>query len=143
MLHYNGMDEKILVLDDEPLILKTIERALAKSGYAVRVAREADEFMRLLKEDPADLLLLDINLEGGRSDDLAGSIREVAPKAKVIFMSGLIPLRDDIFFLEKPFTIEDLRKLIRDVLDGTATIGNFGGISGASSAGNSTGNSEE
>ncbi|HEB01993.1 MAG TPA: response regulator [Nitrospirae bacterium] len=135
MLHYNGMNEKILVLDDEPLILKTIERALAKTGYAVRIAREAGEFMRLLEEDPADLLLLDINLEGSRSDDLAGSIRDVAPKAKVIFMSGLIPSRDDIFFLEKPFTIEDLRILIRNVLDGTVTTGN--------SAGSTAGNSEE
>ena len=135
MLHYNGMNEKILVLDDEPLILKTIERALAKTGYAVRIAREAGEFMRLLEEDPADLLLLDINLEGSRSDDLAGSIRDVAPKAKVIFMSGLIPSRDDIFFLEKPFTIEDLRKLIRNVLDGTVTTEN--------SAGSTAGNSEE
>ncbi len=137
MLHYNGMNEKILVLDDEPLILKTIERALAKTGYAVCIAREADEFMRLLEEDPADLLLLDINLEGSRSDDLAGSIRDVAPEAKVIFMSGLIPSRDDIFFLEKPFTIEDLRKLIRDVLDGTATIGRSGGSNTGSTAGNS------
>ncbi|HEB02088.1 MAG TPA: response regulator [Nitrospirae bacterium] len=135
MLHYNGMNEKILVLDDEPLILKTIERALAKTGYAVRIAREANEFMRLLKEDPADLLLLDINLEGSRSDDLAGNIRDVAPEAKVIFMSGLIPSRDDIYFLEKPFTIEDLRKLIRDVLDSTETTGN--------SAGSTAGNSEE
>ena len=129
------MNEKILVLDDEPLILKTIERALAKTGYAVRIAREAGEFMRLLEEDPADLLLLDINLEGSRSDDLAGSIRDVAPEAKVIFMSGLIPSRDDIFFLEKPFTIEDLRKLIRNVLDGTVTTEN--------SAGSTAGNSEE
>ena len=135
MLHYNGMNEKILVLDDEPLILKTIERALAKTGYAVRIAREAGEFMRLLEEDPADLLLLDINLEGSRSDDLAGSIRDVAPEAKVIFMSGLIPSRNDIFFLEKPFTIEDLRILIRNVLDGTVTTGN--------SAGSTAGNSEE
>ena len=126
MLHYNDMKEKILVLDDEPLILKTIERALVKTGYAVRIAGEADEFMRLLEEESADLLLMDINLEGGRSDALTGRISKMAPKAKVIFMSGLIPVRDDILFLEKPFTIEDLRKLIRDVLDGVVTPGRPG-----------------
>ena len=120
------MKEKILVLDDEPLILKTIERALVKTGYAVRVAGEAAEFMRLLAEETADLLLMDINLEGGRSDALTGRISKMAPKAKVIFMSGLIPVRDDILFLEKPFTIEDLRKLIRDVLDGVVTPGRPG-----------------
>ena len=121
MLHYNGMNEKILVLDDEPLILKTIERVLTKTGYRVRIALEADEFMRQLKDDQADLLLMDINLKGSRSDDLSGSIKDVAPEAKVIYMSGLIPSRDDIFFLEKPFTIHDLRDLIRAVLDGTVT----------------------
>ncbi len=126
MLHYNDMNEKILVLDDEPLILKTIERALVKTGYAVRVAGEAEEFMRLLDEESSDLLLMDINLEGGRSDALMGRIAEMAPEAKVIFMSGLIPVRDDIYFLEKPFTIEDLRKLIRNVLDGIATPGKSG-----------------
>jgi len=126
MLHYNDMKEKILVLDDEPLILKTIQRALAKTGYAVRIACEAEEFMLLLDEEPADLLLMDINLEGGRSDALIGRISTIAPKAIVIFMSGLIPVRDDIYFLEKPFTIEDLRTLIRDVLDGIATPGRPG-----------------
>ena len=121
MLHYNGMNEKILVLDDEPLILKTIERVLTKTGYRVRIALGADEFMRQLKDDQADLLLMDINLKGSRSDDLTGSIKNIAPEAKVVYMSGLIPSRDDIFFLEKPFTIHDLRDLIRAVLDGTAT----------------------
>ena len=120
------MKEKILVLDDEPLILKTIQRALLKTGYDVRIACEAEEFMRLLDEEPADLLLMDINLEGGRSDALIGRISKIAPKARVIFMSGLIPVRDDIYFLEKPFTIEDLRTLIRDVLDGIATPGRPG-----------------
>lgn len=120
------MKEKILVLDDEPLILKTIQRALLKTGYEVRIADKAEEFMRLLEEEPADLLLMDINLEGSRSDALVGRISQLVPKAKVIFMSGLIPVRDDIFFLEKPFTIEDLRSLIRDVLDGNATPGRTG-----------------
>lgn len=127
MLHYNDMDDKILVLDDEPLILKTIQRALVKTGYAVRIASAAEEFMCMLEQEPADLLLMDINLEGGRSDALVGRIGEVAPKAKVIFMSGLIPVRDDIHFLEKPFTIEDLRNLVRNVLDGIATPGKPGG----------------
>lgn len=117
------MNEKILVLDDEPLILKTIDRALTKTGYSVRIAREAEEFMDMLAQESADILLMDINLEGGRSDSLEGRISSVAPKAKVIFMSGLIPMRDDIFFLEKPFTIEDLRSIIRDVLDGKAGTG--------------------
>ena len=126
MLHYNDMKEKILVLDDELLILKTIQRALVKTGYAVRITSEAEEFMRLLGEESADLLLMDINLEGGRSDALTGRISKMAPKAKVIFMSGLIPVRGDIHFLEKPFTIEELRKLLRDVLDDIATPGKSG-----------------
>lgn len=117
MLHYNGMPEKILVLDDEPLILKTVDRALTKKGYEVRIASEPDAFMRMLEEDPADLLLMDMHLEGMNSASLLGRISDVAPKAKVIFMSGLFPERDDIFFLEKPFTIDDLRQLIREVLD--------------------------
>jgi DNA-binding NtrC family response regulator len=114
------MNEKILVLDDEPLILKTVQRALAKTGYAVQIASNAEEFMAILIEAPSDLLLMDINLEGGRSDALTGRINEIAPDAKIIYMSGLIPAREDIFFLEKPFIIEDLRMLVRGVLDGTA-----------------------
>jgi DNA-binding response OmpR family regulator len=111
------MTEKILVLDDEPLILKTVDRALRKKGYEVRIASEPEGFMRLLEEEPADLLLMDMHLEGFNSASLLGRIREIAPEAKVIFMSGLFPERDDIFFLEKPFTIDDLRQLIREVLD--------------------------
>ena len=124
MLHYNGMNDKILVLDDEPLILKTIERALVKTGYSVRVAPEGEEFMRILEEDRPDLLLMDINIEGGSSEELCDRIGAMAPEIRVIFMSGLIPDREGIFFLEKPFTIDDLRTIIRDVLDGKATPGN-------------------
>ena len=118
MLHYNGMMEKILVLDDEPLILKTIERALVKIGYSVRIAHEAKEFMRLLRAEPSDLLLMDMNLGNTYSLNLLDEVGVLAPEAKVIFMSGLIPEREDILFLEKPFTIDELRALVREVLDG-------------------------
>ena len=111
------MKEKILVVDDEPLILNTINRALSKKGYSVRTTHDAESFLEELKREPADLLIMDINLGQQSSETLVGRIRQLSPDAKMLFISGVIPESNIAHFLEKPFDIEDLREKVRYILD--------------------------
>lgn len=111
------MNEKILVVDDEPLILNTITRTLKRRGYRVRISHDAESFLKELEREIADLLIMDINLGKMSSQTLVDSIKEIAPDAKMLFISGVTPEVNVEHFLEKPFDIEDLRKKVRNILD--------------------------
>ena len=111
------MNEKILVVDDEPLILNTITRTLMRRGYKVRTSPDAASFLKELERETADLLIMDINLGKLSSQTLVDRIKELAPDAKMLFISGVTPEANVENFLEKPFDIEDLRNKVRKILD--------------------------
>lgn len=113
------MEEKILVVDDEPLILNTIRRALEKKGYQIRTANNAASFLDELEREHADLLIMDINLHGINSETLVGKVRSISPLSKILFISGVLPSVESSYFLEKPFRIDDLREKVREILDRT------------------------
>ena len=53
--------QKILVVDDNVVVVKTIEMMLAKAGYQVLVAREGGEAVSMARKEKPDLIVLDIN----------------------------------------------------------------------------------
>lgn len=55
-----GKPKKILLIEDEELIITLLRRKLEKEGYQVAVARDGVEGMEKMKEDKPDLILLDI-----------------------------------------------------------------------------------
>jgi two-component system nitrogen regulation response regulator NtrX len=110
------MGEKILVLDDEPLVLMTVERALGKVGYEVRVAGDAGGFLDALRAEKAALLIMDLHLGGTDMEALIEQAMRISPGSQILFMSGSAPERPGNF-LEKPFRIDDLRQKVRTMLD--------------------------
>ena len=113
------MSRKILVVDDEPLILKTIERALTKIGYEVGCTADLQSFIAALisYDPPPDMLIMDLNLGSINSDDFIDKIRELAPSSRILFISGAFPeLFEDREFLEKPFRIDELRDKVKKML---------------------------
>lgn len=111
------MTEKILVVDDEPLILIAVERALSRVGYVTMKARNMDELDAALKESPFDLLITDVYLQDETSDDIIDKVRKTSPAVKVLKMSGSANREKAVNFIEKPFSIEALRKIVSDILN--------------------------
>lgn len=111
------MNEKILVIDDEPLILTTIKKALEKVGYAVRTAENVEGFFDALSTEDADLLIMDLHLGEVNADDLISRVKKIAPGAKTLIMSGSVPGLPQKYFLAKPFKIDELRNKVREILD--------------------------
>ncbi len=111
------MAEKILVLDDEPLILNTIQRALGKKGYDVRITGDIVEFMNVLRSDKPDLLIMDVNLGSIQSTSLLHEIERISPSSRILIISGAMQDLENRHFLEKPFMIEELRNKVRAILD--------------------------
>ncbi len=113
------MAEKILVVDDDALILTAIERALAKIGYSINRAQNMEELDEALKGGPFDLLITDIYMDGGSLDEVIDRVRATSPSVKILRMSGSSARGRGEGFIEKPFSIDALRKRVRVILDGS------------------------
>lgn len=111
------MPKKILVVDDETLILTAVERALGRVGYVTVKARNMTELGLVLEaRAPFDLLISDVHFEDADPDDIINRVRESSPSVPVLMMSGSLNTGRYAHFIEKPFSIEDLRKKVRDML---------------------------
>lgn len=111
------MQPKILVIDDEALILTAVERALLKVGYRVFSATNMAELGTVLGEAPFDLLITDIHLVEETVERVIQRVREGSPSVKVLLMSGTSHTDRSYHFIEKPFSISGLRQTVRNILD--------------------------
>jgi DNA-binding response OmpR family regulator len=110
------MAPKILVIDDEPLILMTIEKALVKSGYDVTTTSDPGEFVNALSSEGADLLIVDLHLGGIDTDALIAKATGMAPEAKLLIVSGSVADIKWENYLQKPFKISELRGKVEELL---------------------------
>jgi len=111
------MLDKILIIDDEPLILSTIEKALKKTGYDVTAVKDIKGFRDALKTQRFNLLIMDLHMEGINTNDLIKEARENTPAIKFLTLSGSSPVSCSKHFLSKPFKIDALRERVREILD--------------------------
>jgi len=120
--------ETILLIDDEAMILDVGKAMLKKLDYRVICADSGGKAVELIRQagTPIDLVILDLimpGMDGGKTFD---RIRELAPDLPVIIASGYamegkaadIMARGGNGFIQKPFTILELSKKIRDVIEG-------------------------
>jgi len=111
------MSPKILVVDDEALILMAVEKALLKSGYVISTARNMRELDEALKSAPFDMLITDLHMEEDTAENIIEKVKKASPSVKVLKMSGNVNRDGSYNFLEKPFRIEELRKKVKDILN--------------------------
>ena len=112
------MARKILVIDDEPLILTAIETALTKVGYQVTTTTEPGEFINALINEGADLMIVDLHLGSIDTEALIAKAYEISPDLKLLIVSGSVAEIEWEHYLQKPFRISDLRDKVRELLGG-------------------------
>jgi DNA-binding response OmpR family regulator len=115
---------KVLLVEDDPQISKSLSMSLSFSGFQVESAETlADAWERFLK-NPFDVLLLDVNLPDGSGIDLCKRIRESGNEVPILFLSartdeetvvkGMNLGGDD--YIRKPFGTEELKVRIQRLL---------------------------
>lgn len=120
---------KVLIADDEPAILMSLEFLMRKNGFEVYIARNGAEALQLLGVHTPDVVLLDIMMPDIDGYELCEHIRsqEKTRQTKVIFISAK-SRKVDIekgmevgadLYVTKPFSTRDLLKKIHNLL-GTA-----------------------
>lgn len=107
------MSAKILVIDDELLILNTVEKALSRVGYSVATVQNMEQLGIALRDAPYDLVLTDLHMEEDTSDNIIERVKQSSPGIKVLLMSGGSYNIDADNFIEKPFKLEELREKVR------------------------------
>ena len=119
----------VLVVDDDPIILKIVAEQIALFGFQPILAASGEEALQLAKKQTQiDLLLTDIMMPEMNGVDLAKQFVTLYPETKILFMSGYIcpsmahyGIQDsEHAFLQKPFTQNTLISKMRNVLDGPA-----------------------
>jgi PAS domain S-box-containing protein len=120
------VNRRILVVDDDPHIRSLVEMTLNLANYQVVTASDGDEALQLVESGPQpfDLLLTDVVMKGVNGRELADSLRTRHPQLPVIFMSGHTDdavlrsgvLHNEVTFLQKPFTAEELTSKVQQVL---------------------------
>jgi len=119
--------ETILLVEDEPAILKMIRIMLEQHGYAVLSASSPTAALSLAENhsDGIHLVLTDVVMPEMNGRDLAEKLTSRYPDLKVLFMSGYTAdtiahqgvLDNGIAFIQKPFSIQDMIQKIRHLLD--------------------------
>lgn len=116
---------KVLVVDDDEIILESCRRVLETEGMSVHVAEDAETARTVLEhEAPVDLILTDIKMPGQDGFQLIHQAREACPEIAVLMMTGyLIPetlqkgaQRGADGFIAKPFTPRELLGSVNGVL---------------------------
>jgi two-component system cell cycle sensor histidine kinase/response regulator CckA len=123
-----GGTETILLVEDEPALLRLATRSLESLGYTVLSASRPDDALVMAREHsgPVHMLLTDVVMPGMNGRKLADRLLQDAPNLKCLFMSGYTDgiigkggvLDEDVHFLQKPFSPKSLADKVRQVLEG-------------------------
>lgn len=115
---------KILVVDDDAIVIKSCKRILEAEGLEVSTVPSADEALEMIKKYEFDLLLIDVKMPRHDGMFLMREILKVIPDMPIVVMSGY-PTPETVSdvlklgatqFIPKPFRPDELVKTIRPVL---------------------------
>ena len=116
---------KILAVDDEKNIRKTLTDILEDEGYFVLSAESGEEGLQLLQQESIDLMLLDVKLPGMDGIEVLKQVRKDYPNLDVIMISGHSTIKTAVQavqmgaynFLEKPLSLHKIIISARNIAD--------------------------
>ena len=119
------MTPKILVVDDEESIRRTLSAVLRDEGYPVILARDGEEALAKADQEQPDLVLLDIAMPGKDGIEVLGRLKDDMPGLPVIMMSGHGTIETAVRatklgawdFIEKPLSIDKILVAIRNATE--------------------------
>lgn len=120
------MSKSVLIVDDEPNIVVSLEFLLEQAGYQVRIAHDGQQAWEAIERQPPDLVLLDVMLPRLSGFDVCQKIREhpdlqrvrvvmLTAKGREVEVSKGLALGADAY-ISKPFSTQDLLAQVRTLL---------------------------
>jgi DNA-binding response OmpR family regulator len=116
--------KKVIIIDDDKLICLTLERIFSSMGISALSVNSGEEGLCEIKNNPFDMVFLDINLPDANGLDLIPEIKNFLPDIKIIVITA--DTNDEIMqkaikggalmILEKSFSLQEIKKVVRNVL---------------------------
>jgi DNA-binding NtrC family response regulator len=115
---------KVLVVDDDAIVIKSCRRILEAEGFEVVSFPSADDALKTIKDYKFDLLLLDVKMPKHDGMYLMSEIKKIWSDIPIIVMSGY-PTPETVAdvlklgakqFIPKPFRPDELVKVVKEVL---------------------------
>jgi DNA-binding response OmpR family regulator len=124
------MPQKILIVDDEPNIVLSLEFLMEQSGYEVAIARDGEQALQQMETFQPDLILLDVMMPVRNGYEVCQKIRENSAwnRVKIVMLSAKgrdlevskgLALGADAY-VTKPFSTKDLLIQVQELLAGRA-----------------------
>lgn len=140
MITFEAVKRKILVVDDDPEIMKMVSLVLKEQGYDLTIADNGRKAIEKVQSDLPELVLLDLNLPDISGKEVLRRIRETNEDIATIVITGYggekiaidLMKAGAMDFISKPFEIEILLKAINDALtlrDAKIEDKRYGGLS--------------
>jgi DNA-binding NtrC family response regulator len=119
------MAERLLIVEDEDTLCRSLQRVFAKEGYEVDIADSAESAFLLLEGKTYDLIITDIILPGISGIELLSKYRKKNPSQKVIIMTAFASLATAVEaikagacdFIVKPLMHDEMKRAVRNALD--------------------------
>jgi DNA-binding NtrC family response regulator len=123
-----GDRARILVVDDEPIAVRNLERALEKEGYEITTAATGQGALRQLREREFDVVLTDLRMENVDGMQVLRRAKERDPDTEVILITGYAAVdtaveamrRGAHHYVAKPFKLEEVRRIVREAAEKVA-----------------------
>jgi PAS domain S-box-containing protein len=122
-----GGSETVLIVEDDNPLRKLLQRILQQHGYSVLEAENGEDALRVSEAyaGSVDLLITDVVMPGMGGRETAERLQSIYPSMKVLYTSGYTDnaivhhgvLATGLNFLQKPFSLEDLARKAREILD--------------------------
>ncbi|MCM8826760.1 MAG: response regulator [Candidatus Omnitrophica bacterium] len=123
MYKENNKDINILVVDDEEIMRNLLFDILKDEGYNVTIASSGKEGIEKLKGNFFDIIFIDVHMPGMDGIETLKEIQKINHQIKVIMTDSLptylteeLKKKGAIGCIKKPFTIEEMRKAIKEAL---------------------------
>jgi two-component system cell cycle sensor histidine kinase/response regulator CckA len=128
VVHDSGPDlgdltgnQKILMIDDEDLLLTMGEMVLSSFGYSVLTANSGQAALDIFRQKASeiDLVITDLVMPQMSGRELIEHLRRIDPKVKIICASGFVrpaSNEENEIYLQKPFASQDLLRKVKQVL---------------------------
>ncbi len=114
---------RLLIVEDEKILLETIEKSLKASGYEVDTCSRGNDAMEMVEVENYDLIVLDLNLPEVDGMEILKNLRTFDKETKVLILSARSQIQDKVEgldagandFLQKPFHLDELKARIRSL----------------------------
>ena len=115
----------VLVVEDEPKMLRLLEMNLAEEGYKVRAAADAEAGLKLFREHRIDVVLTDLKLPGMGGLEFLAAVKRADSRIPVIVMTayGTVETAVEAMkagasdYILKPFSLEEIKLIVSKELD--------------------------